>query len=171
MNNNIGIKMGPKKIQQCKYTHWKGKYNRDYMSSMAVKLVESHDSSPWTWPGRVMGLDLSCCVREPDGQPLRQSLSKVRHVHPPHTWAFPAHVASDACDNSRRYRCHSHSTNVVTVLQGIRESQWPLITQLTQDLVPLIPTTPFTLLLDCDAAVFSRPQTPNEKFSEYLSTF
>ena len=48
MNNNIGIKMDPKKIQECKYTHWKGKYNRDYMSYMAVKFVESHDSSPWT---------------------------------------------------------------------------------------------------------------------------
>lgn len=113
--------------------------------------MHNHYRGPWAW---------SMC------RDMALTPSKVRHMHPPYARAFPAHVASDTRDNSRRYHCHNHSTHVVTVLQGIRESQWPLITQLTQDLVPLIPTTPFTSLLDCDAALFSRPQTPNETFSE-----
>lgn len=170
MNNNIGIKMGPKKIQECKYTHWKGKYNRDYMSSMAVKLVESHDSSPWTWPGRVMGLDLSCCVREPDGQPLRQPLSKVRH-----TPSMPEHFL-------HMFHLIPVTTQGGIVIIAIPLMWWQSVRALgkasgpdhttdPEDLVPLIPMTPFTLLLDSDAAVFSRPQTPNEKFSEYLFTF
>ena len=50
---------------------------------------------------------------------------RVRHVHPPYARAFPAHVASDTRDNSRRHHCHNHSTHVVTVLQGIRESNGP----------------------------------------------